>query len=243
MAENTPVKVYCPFTAENNTSSCLLCGFNFALSGTRPAYRIFGQLKSSSESDFLEKIRQVLHDDLFASQSVLPSSVSCKSCHSKVYRLAKNLKEIEYFRDAVKCRLGNVFETVTTENSPPGNVRVKRCSKSPHQSGPPLKMLQTILPAEEDAKATKSKFVRELITVGSNNLECLPFKNAEIPDATRGRNLTSVDVSSTKLLLRISYTGFLLLFEHQMFILSVHLSKKCFLFSPSTQNIQTFFKS
>ena len=165
MAENTPVKVYCPFTAENNTSSCLLCGFNFALSGTRPAYRIFGQLKSSSESDFLEKIRQVLHDDLFASQSVLPSSVSCKSCHSKVYRLAKNLKEIEYFRDAVKCRLGNVFETVTTENSPPGNVRVKRCSKSPHQSGPPLKMLQTILPAEEDAKATKSKFVRELITV------------------------------------------------------------------------------
>ena len=128
----TPIKVYARASAD---SLCRLCGVEFGANGLKPAFRIFGQLKSSANSDFLVKIRKVLEEDII--QVVSRSSVSCKPCHSKVCRFAKAIHEISEFRE-------QFFENENRPNS--GDVdpvklqRLKRCSNSPHTSGPRRKI-------------------------------------------------------------------------------------------------------
>ncbi len=91
--------------------------------------------------------------------------------------------------------MSNVEGAILT--TPPKDHRVKRCSKSPHQSGPPLRLLPVIWPSKE---TTRNTLVRPLIKV-QNIEDVLPFKNAAIDEETGQptKALTSVDVSTNAL--------------------------------------------
>ena len=98
------------------------------------------------------KLERVLGLDETAGESLTVgdsrSSASCRNCNSRVYKLSKALDEIAKFRQIFWERehSNNMMESVAGPNA----SRMKRCSKSPHDSGPTLNMTAPLcLPVEE----------------------------------------------------------------------------------------------
>lgn len=191
MMDKTPVKVYLNKLSDDG-ASCLLCDLNFAANGTRPAYKIFGKLKSSSKSDFYDKIKKVFPEVIHVAQPALQSAVSCKSCHSKIFRFVKTLDEIAEFKKCFDDILSHISESHSS--SPPEKCRIKRCSKSPHKAAPPLKMLQMfqiILPKFENRVQTAANLSKQSsLWIDQENL---PFKDVDFCNE-RQPKLTTVDV-------------------------------------------------
>ena len=88
-------------------------------------------------------------------------------------------KRVEALRALSSCT-GSVFVSVLN--------RVKRCSKSPHHSGPPTKILPSICPKQQikiidgvdkrpHSIALQNKEVEQLIQRPFRGLENLPFKD------------------------------------------------------------------
>ena len=199
MSDKTPVKVYKKLL--DNSVSCFLCDFNFAANGTRPAYKIFGKLKSSSENDFYDKIKKVFPEVTHVAQPSLQSAVSCKGCHSKICRFVKTLDEIAAFKKCFDKILSSI--TQSHSSSSPERCRIKRCSKSPHKAGPPLKMLPIlpiIVPKFENNVQTASTQLQTFaqnVSKKSRSLlidqDNLPFQDVDFCNE-REPNVTTVDV-------------------------------------------------
>lgn len=114
----TPVKVYC---AKPANSSCRFCKVDFSTKKIA-TFKIYG--RSSGPNTFLEQIKGVLGHEIPEGENY--SNVSCRNCHTKIERLFKCLREVAEFRESFKENERNIM---------PSEIRMKRCSKSPHQSG------------------------------------------------------------------------------------------------------------
>ena len=174
----TPVKIY------KRDKCCFLCGFDFSSSRTNPIYKI------SPEGEYFQKIKELFIGSLLEIPTS-GSTVSCRGCYNKVNRFVKTLEEIQRFKLSVLQR----EETVQTSSSSTSSTlaptvnRVKRCSKSPHQNGPPMKILPPICPKPQtkvtDGKEEQfprrnhqSREMREdLIKRPLRGLENLPFND------------------------------------------------------------------
>lgn len=193
MTDKTPVKVYTNKISDNS-ASCFLCDINFAANGTRPAYKIFGKLKSSSESDFYDKIKKVFPEVIHVAQPALQSAVSCKGCHSRIGRFVKTLDEIAAFKKCFDDILSHINQSHSS--SSPEKCRIKRCSKSPHKGGPPLKMLPIfpiILPKFVQTTASTTQNLCRKSPSSLIDQENLPFKDMDFCNE-RQPKLTTVDV-------------------------------------------------
>ena len=105
---------------------------------TKPAFKLHADGKKFSEKkEFLLNLERVLGLDETAGESltfgVSRSSVSCRICNSRVYKLSSALDEIAKFRRMFWEREHSnvMMESVAG----PIISRMKRCSKSPHGSG------------------------------------------------------------------------------------------------------------
>ena len=174
----TPVKIY------KREKCCFLCGFDFSNSGTNPIYKV------SPEGEYFKKIKEIFIGSLLEIPTS-GSTVSCRGCYNKVNRFVKTLEEIKTFKLSVIRRVETLQASSSSTSSilAPAVNRVKRCSKSPHQNGPPMKILPPICPKPQ-IKVTDGKdkqFPRinlqsqeireELIKRPFRGLENLPFKD------------------------------------------------------------------
>ncbi len=119
--------------------------------------------------------------------------MSCKSCHSKICRFVKTLDEIAAFKKGFDEILSHLTESHSSSSLQ--EYRTKRCSKSPHKAGPPLKMLQmnNVQIAATTEHNTRKKSCSFLI-----DQENLPFKDVDLCNE-RQPTLTAVDVCTFQL--------------------------------------------
>ncbi len=95
----TPTKVYAKKLLPD--SSCHFCDFDFIKNNKKPAYNIFenhGRL-SLKAAEFQALINKVLGCEITRDPNL--SSVSCKSCHTKIERYSKVIDEMINFKNRV----------------------------------------------------------------------------------------------------------------------------------------------
>eukprot|EP00794_Sanderia_malayensis_P017123 gene17123-18844_t len=201
----TPIKVYGSVVSNN---CCRLCGLNFGESNKKPAFQLFTQKRlSSDKEDFMKKLKRVCsvvdgsvpsdsRNECVLVDSPFLSSVGCKTCHSKVIKFDKTLGEIKLFRDGVATM--QKFSTNETE----GNTRHKRCSSSPHDSGPQFKML--LLPIKMTRRSILPGNADGNLPALNENVPPFPFKHCEVPHPPGKKE--NLDRLSSNIEIQINYS-------------------------------------
>ena len=138
--DKTPVKIYKDkYFADY---CCRFCEFSFVEAKKKASFNIFGRNKE----EFSRTFKRVTGHGII--KHPLLSSVLCKPFHSKIEKFEKVLCEIDDFKlrvnelrnAAVFADDGNAVASITGREDTE-TTRVKRCSKSPHQSGSEPKLI------------------------------------------------------------------------------------------------------